>query len=311
MINTLTLNPAIDKILYVDRFVKNVTTRIIEQKETLGGKGTHVSLNLSFMGKGSRAFGICFGGTGDKIIGMMKKNNIDVCFIKKDRDGADSRTNYLINERSGDSTLITERGEMLLEEDLSELKNLMSRKIAKNDFLVFSGDASNYKNSFVYNDIMDALAHLELKVFIDTSGQALKNCLKAKPFLIKPNLDELEVLCERKISCEISDIVCAIDSLNQYEIPCVAVSLGEEGSIVRHYDEYYRVIAPKVRAVNTVGCGDCYLSGLLYGFESEMDIRSTLAHATAYSAACALVEDSVGFDACAENLKNQVRIEKL
>ena len=51
MINTLTLNPAIDKILYVDRFVKNVTTRIIEQKETLGGKGTHVSLNLSFMGK--------------------------------------------------------------------------------------------------------------------------------------------------------------------------------------------------------------------------------------------------------------------
>ena len=49
MIHTLTLNPAIDRILYLDRFERNITNRIQRSQDTLGGKGTHVSINLKLL----------------------------------------------------------------------------------------------------------------------------------------------------------------------------------------------------------------------------------------------------------------------
>ena len=64
MINTITLNPAIDVIIYLDRFVRNITNRIQSTAVTMGGKGTHVSMNLKLMGSSSRAFGFGFGATG-------------------------------------------------------------------------------------------------------------------------------------------------------------------------------------------------------------------------------------------------------
>ena len=56
MINTLTLNPAIDRVLYLGELVKNVTNRIESVTEVIGGKGTHVSINLRLLGVVNRAF---------------------------------------------------------------------------------------------------------------------------------------------------------------------------------------------------------------------------------------------------------------
>ena len=72
MINTITLNPAIDHIIYLNQFVRNITNRIRATQITMGGKGTHVSLNLKLMGSPSRAFGFGFGQTGRQIIDMLK-----------------------------------------------------------------------------------------------------------------------------------------------------------------------------------------------------------------------------------------------
>lgn len=66
MINTTTLNLAIDHIIYLNRFVRDITNRIRATQITMGGKGTHVSLNLKLMNSPSRAFG--FGVTGKQII---------------------------------------------------------------------------------------------------------------------------------------------------------------------------------------------------------------------------------------------------
>ena len=312
MINTLTLNPALDKIIFVDKFEKNSTVRIKEITYSIGGKGTHVSINLAQMGERSRAFGIVFGDIGKQILSLLRESNIDTHFVQRQITGLESRTNYLLNEKNGDSTLITEKGVMLRLEDVDEVCQTMKENIQKGDYIALSGDASNYSDPYVYNYIINKLKTYDLKVFLDTSGDTLKECIKLGPELIKPNLSELSFLCGRRLENHVDDVIDAIQELNEYEIPNIAVSMGGEGCVIKHGDEYYRAIPPKIEIKNTVGCGDCFLSGLLYGFKNNLEIKNTILYATAVSAACALDETSVGFDMnAAKSIMKDVKILKI
>jgi len=294
MINTLTLNPAIDKVIYLDSLRKNLTNRIEGIAEVIGGKGTHVSINLKLLGLGNRAFGICHGESGTRIMRYLMEHGVDVEFIHK--AGALSRTNYLFVERTNDCTIVAEKGVPLSEEDLAGIIGFMQGKMGQGDFLVLSGDAGNCPDPFVYNGIMNRFREMNLRVFIDTSGPALAKCIESAPFLIKPNLNELSFLCGREVASEDNAVRRALDSLDRYGIEIIAVSLGKDGSIVKCPQGLFKAVPPPVKVRNTIGCGDCYLAGLVYGISEGKSMEETLRIATAASAATAESALSVGFD---------------
>ncbi len=310
MINTLTLNPAIDSILYLGRFRRNVTNRIVRTALTMGGKGTHVSMNLSIMGSASRAFGFGFGENGRKIIRMLEESGAIPCFVY-DETG-ESRVNYLIvEEETKDSTLVTNRGPEPTEVQTRALCALMAGQIQDGDLLALSGDASNFSDPFIYNRILEMLEGKKIRVFLDASGESLKNCMERSPFLVKPNDDELGFLTGMSVASD-GDVVRAIAALDRYHIEIVAVSLGGRGLIVRAWDALYRVKPPKVNVYNTVGCGDCLVAGLLHGFEGGKEFEDNLRYATAASAAMAEEALSVNFDPDrALELMPRVKITKM
>lgn len=294
MIYTLTLNPAIDKMLYIGILEKNITSRIKGIKKTIGGKGTHVSINLMLLGQPNSAFGFSHGKVGEEIIHTLKNYGVNVLFNHYPE--YESRTNYLLIEETGDSTVIAEKGVSLNQKYLDDIIETMQTYLKNGDFLILSGDVSNSPDPFVYNKIINALKDKHLKIFLDTSGLSLEKCLIERPYLIKPNLDELSSLCHRPVNSTPQDIIKAIDSLSSYKIAIIAVSLGKTGSLVKTANGIYMAVPPKVHAVNTVGCGDCFLSGLVYGIANRMDIEKTLKLATAVSAAAAESQLSVGFN---------------
>ena len=107
MILTVTLNPAMDRLMFVDGFKFNVTNRAYRRENCVGGKGTHVSANLACLGERSIATGIAMGPTGRQIIDSLQAFGVECDFEFSDQ--GDSRTNYvLLDGRS--STLICERG---------------------------------------------------------------------------------------------------------------------------------------------------------------------------------------------------------
>jgi fructose-1-phosphate kinase PfkB-like protein len=67
LIFTVTLNPAVDKILFLDEFQRYRTNRLTRTLETIGGKGTHVSINLKLQDVQNIALGITVGKNGKKI----------------------------------------------------------------------------------------------------------------------------------------------------------------------------------------------------------------------------------------------------
>ena len=295
MVNTVTLNPAVDKVLFLDEVVKGVTNRVKNIRLTMGGKGTHVSMNLSVMGLRSRAFGLAYGTTGRYITDTLEDWDIETWFAY--REDAESRTNYLLVEEDGTSTLIAEKGVEPTGQDTKELIELIKREAQKGEILVLSGDTSNYPDPNINNRLIEELAPKELKIFIDASGETLRKSLEKSPFLIKPNQEELEMLLGRRLTCD-KEVVVAIRELDtRYNIDAIAVSMGKEGSIVKMPDEgIYKTVSPSVSVVNTVGCGDCYLAGLLYGFDQNLGCEEILRYATGVSAAAAEEFLSVGFD---------------
>lgn len=310
MINTLTLNPAIDRIVFLDKLEKNVTNRIEKVSDVIGGKGTHVSINLKLLGLDSRAFGIGYGAQGRRIVGILQGYGIETEFVLKDEH--ESRTNYLLVEDSNDCTVIAEKGVLLEEEELLEVIGGMRAKVGEGDFLILSGDASNSRDPFVYNRILKSLKCKRMKIFLDTSGPTLLNCADEAPFLIKPNLDELSMLCGREVGVTEKDLLQALDSLDRFGIEVIAVSLGGDGSIVKCPEGVFRAWPPAVKVRNTIGCGDCFLAGLVYGIDKQLPIVEALKLATAASSATAESSLSVGFDRKrAEALVDSCEIHKV
>lgn len=310
MINTLTLNPAIDKVIFIDKLEKNVTNRVEKVSNVIGGKGTHVSINLQLLGLNNRAFGIGYGQLGRRIVDTLQGYGLETEFVLKDEH--ESRTNYLLVEDNNDCTIIAEKGVLLQEEDLFEVIWRMGEKIRPGDFLVLSGDASNSQDPFVYNRIIKALKPKRVKVFLDTSGPTLLSCVDEAPFLIKPNLDELSLLCGRKVGLDLDDLLNAMDSLDKFGIDVIAVSLGGDGSIVKCAEGVFRARPPQVNVKNTIGCGDCFLAGLIYGIHHGLPFVEALKLATASSAATAESSLSVGFDrARAEALMDACEIRRV
>lgn len=293
MIHTLTLNPAVDKILYMKNYRKNINNRVQKITKSLGGKGTHVSMNLCQMGTKSNAFGFAYGQNGKFILDLLREGNVTPNFIYAEEP--ESRTCYLVVEESGDSTLISEKGPVATDGQVAELYKLMDEKIEEGDYLVLSGDSSNFSDPLIYNKILDRMEKKGLKVFLDTSGKSFKECIQKSPYLIKPNVEELSELLNKKIDTE-EEIIEAIHELDNYRIEIVAVSMGEEGSVVKIHNKFYRAIPPKINVFNTIGCGDCYLAGLIYGIEQNYEPEQLLRFATAVSASTAESPLSFGFD---------------
>ncbi|HTP02321.1 MAG TPA: PfkB family carbohydrate kinase [Anaerolineales bacterium] len=296
MIFTVTLNPAIDKILFLEEFQPSRTNRLTRTLETLGGKGTHVFVDLRLQGIACTALGIALGQTGKAIIRMLEEGGGAVDFLHYDLPGLESRTNYeLVQSRGHVCTMLAERGPQLPRGLTDELLEQVQRLIGPGDMLVLSGDAGNVDDTSLYGRMISAANERGGRVFVDASGATLQGAVQAGPFLIKPNLEELMQLTGRTLNIQ-ADILAAMRALDAYRLPMIAMTWGRQGAIVKDGQDYYRVNPPETAVVNEGGCGDAFLSGILAGIERGCNMIETLRTAAAVAASAAECELTVGFD---------------
>ncbi len=312
MIYTVTLNPAVDKILFLDEFQRSRTSRLTRSLESIGGKGTHVSINLKLQGVESIALGIALGENGRKIIQMLEGWGIEVRFLQYDLPGMESRTNYEIVETTGHAcTMLTERGPVLPKHITDDLLHQIEGLVTTGDILVLTGDASNVEDTAIYSKLALAGQRLGVKVCLDASGSYLKEGLKSSPYLIKPNLDELSCVAGRELKTE-ADIIAAMRNLDEYHIPIIAMTWGGNGAVIKWGPDFYRVRPIQVEIVNEGGCGDAFLSAILAGMEKNRPIEETLKNAAAIAAATAESELTVGYDpARAKDLIGQTTVKRI
>lgn len=282
MIITVSLNPAIDRTLYVSGLTVGGLNRVSESRDDPGGKGINVSKMLGLFDVENIAFGIIAGSSGEQLLRDCTALGLHTSFL---RVSGETRTNIkLIDRLTSVTTEINGKGPELTAEDLENAFCRISSLTGSGDTVVFTGSLPAGAPSGLYRDWALRLNHTGVRIILDASGQALRDAAGAGIYAAKPNREELETLTGRPVS-NIGDIIDAGRLLLQTGIRKLIVSLGAEGAVF--FLDGKIIFAPplSVPVRSTVGAGDSMVAALLYaesaGMSAEDTVRTTVAAASA------------------------------
>ena len=268
MIYTITFNPALDYISQVENFEIGKINRTKMEKILPGGKGLNVSTVLKNLGIESTALGFIAGFTGEELKRSIEEKGIKTDFITVKK--GITRINVKISSK--DETALNGNGPETTEEDINKLLEKIE-KIKKEDIVILAGNIPRCINNDIYEIICKTLEKNNVTFVVDATKELLMNVLKYKPFLIKPNKEELEETFKEKIETE-EEIIVHAKKLQQMGAQNVLISLGGDGAILVTKDEKeYYLKAPKGKVLNTVGAGDSMIAGFIAGYVKNGDFE--------------------------------------
>lgn len=261
MIYTVTFNPALDYIVSVSEFKTGYVNRTDSEQILAGGKGINVSMVLNNLGFSNTALGFIGGFTGERISQILEQSGCSSDFIKAER--GISRINIKI--KSEEETEINGTGPIIGKENIDELYKKLD-KVMEGDYLVLAGSVPKSLNDNIYMDIMEYLKNRKINIIVDATKELLVNVLKYRPFLIKPNKQELGEIFETTIDTEKKLLEHAL-RLKEMGARNVLVSLAGEGALLITEDmDMFRGPSPKGKLINSVGAGDSMVAGFIAGY---------------------------------------------
>ncbi len=302
MIITVTLNPAVDKTVEVDNCTINTVNRISSIKLDAGGKGINVSKVVKGLGGESISLGVLAGGTGEYI-----KNYIDDEKIQNDFNfvSGETRTNIkIVDSVKGTNTDINEPGSVISGEDIKKVKEKIFSKAKQNDILVLSGSVPLGVEKNIYQLWIKEAKELGVKTILDADGELLKQGILAGPYLIKPNIHELEKLFDVTIQ-DIAEVTRLCQSIFDYGVNIIAVSLGAEGALFMKRDKTILAHGIKVKVKSTVGAGDSMVAALAFALDSGYSFEKAVTLSVASATAGVMTEGTT-----AGKLQDILNIEK-
>lgn len=303
MIYTVTFNPSIDYVIKVENFTAGTINRVVDENKYAGGKGINVSRVLNNLGIKSRALGFIGGFTGQFIESFLQKEEIYTDFIQVN---GDTRINVKLS--SNEETEINGSGPNISNEDLDKLFRKIDA-LNSEDILVLAGNVQKLLSRRIYSQIQEKVKDKEVKVIVDTTGEALISTLKYKPFLIKPNNHELGEIFNVEIHKK-EDIIKYSQKLREMGAQNVIISMAGEGALLICSEGVYHASAPKGIVKNSVGAGDSLIAGFIASYSKASNIAEAFKYGVASGSATAFSMDLCKMEEV-EKLLVQVKITKL
>ncbi len=260
MIVTITLNPAVDQTLVVDRFLAGDTTRVKASRFDPGGKGINVSRVVRELGGETLAMGFAPGGLGRYIEQALDSQGIACDFL---HTRGETRTNITILDESRHvQTILSDPGPRTDPRYVEELKVRLRKRLSPGDWLVLAGSIPPPLDAGVYTEIISEATEMGVHTVLDADGAALAAGAAAHPDMVKGNRREMERLLGRHLDNE-GSLLTAVREMHESGVGNVVVTRGREGALAAVEERYLRGVAPRVRAVSAVGSGDAFLAGVV------------------------------------------------
>lgn len=284
MIYTCTITPSIDYTVYLPEFHPGKLNRSEEVYYFPGGKGINVSRVLNRLNTKSIALGFAGGFTGDYIQNFLQTEGVQTDFIDTKEP---TRINVKI--KADDESELNGPGPITTRVQRKELLAKVE-KLKSNDWFVLAGSLPDTIPDAFYQAIARLCHNKGIHFVLDTSGSALKQLIDTKPFLIKPNQEELGDLFDTRIGTK-KEAVHYAKKLVEQGINYVIVSMGGNGAILVTKDLVLLAEAPKGQVVNTVGAGDSLVSGFIAAYVQDNDVSKAFRYGIASGSATAFRTD--------------------
>lgn len=266
MILTITMNPALDKIYVIDDFKVDEIFRIDNMEINAAGKGVNVARVINKLGSPVKASGILGGNTGDYINNQLERTDIINEFVKIKEN---TRTCVkVIDNRNNTTTELLESGPEVSEKEIDEFLSKYENLIEKCEIITGCGSLAPGLPDKFYQNLIDLARSRNKKFLLDTSGKAFAEGIEKKPYMIKPNREEVENLLSSKYS-RIRDFVDPLKYFRDKGITFPVITLGGKGCVVLIDTEIYYFKGLSLKTKNVVGSGDAFIAGCALALEQE------------------------------------------
>lgn len=281
MILTVSLNPAVDRICRLGALQPGAVNRMDSAVNVAGGKAVNVTKVLRQFRMPVAAVGFLGGAGGTLIQDALEQMGVECHFTQI---AGETRTTTNVLEEDGRVTELLEPGPVIRGEELKQFVKQFTGCLDGCELVILSGSLPEGVPADIYANLIK-LCHMSgCQAILDSSGEALRQGIKAGPDLVKPNKRELEFLAEKNLDGR-EEIVLAARELLKFGVGSVVVSLGSEGLFWVDEERALFREAKKVQVVNTVGCGDTVVASLSMSLLAKEEVEMAMDKAAAMAGA--------------------------
>ncbi len=285
MITTVCMNPSFDKTASVDTLATGGLNRLRDVRVDVGGKGVNVAVVLKRLGVPVSCVG-CLGERGrESFLQMIRQEGVPFDYLPMP---GEVRTNLKLLDNS--TRAITEFNEPGISMDSAQLEDfltLLREKAGESEYVVLSGRLPEGCAEATYQRCLKTLEGK--KCVLDCAGETLLHGVKERPFLIKPNLPEIEGIMKKELRT-LRGLRDAALFLIEYGEQNVIISMGKYGAMLVSRTDTFFAPALMVEARSTVGAGDAMIGGVLAGLSRGESLAESFRWGVAAGAASVMTD---------------------
>jgi len=174
----------------------------------------------------------------------------------------------ILDRKAGQTTELVENAGAISPDELDAFRDAYFEEAARADVVVLTGSLPGGVPPTFYRDLIEKTPG---RVILDTQGEPLLAALECRPFVVKPNREELARSLNRCIESD-AELHRAMHELCRRGAGWVVVTQGQERVWISSERQLLPVVPPLADVVNPIGSGDCLAAGIAVGLARGDDL---------------------------------------
>jgi 1-phosphofructokinase family hexose kinase len=272
LIVTLTVNPAIDRTIFVERLAFEDRAYIDSRHESAGGRGINAACVIHSFGAKPLAIFPSGGKNGKCLEQFLATYGYPTLAVPI---AEEIRTNLTITDRQGLTVSLNERGPRLEKAEVDRLEKVVQKSLDGATWLLLCGSLPPGVPSDFYARLIETARRKKVKTLLDTDGDALREGVEACPTVVSPNQQEAERLLNRALVTR-NHFLDAVSRIRAMGPDMVALSLGSRGAIGALEGAMIEAIPPRVEVLCPIGAGDALAAAIVWSMDQAGDFTDAL-----------------------------------
>ena len=308
MIVTLTINPAIDRVISVDRLAFEDRAYINSSRECAGGRGINASCVIHSFGGKTVGVLTSGGDSGKRLEAHLNGCGYRIAIVPIANA---IRTNLTITDKHGLTVNLNEEGPSLDKSEVASVERAVRDALEGASWLLVCGSIPPGVPASFYGKLISMARRKKVKTLLHADGEALIQGIEARPTVVTPNQKEAERLLSRTLLTR-TQYLEAAGRIRSMGADSVVLSLGSRGAVGAFADGFMEALPPRVDAVCAIGAGDALSAAYTWAMERKPNPADALRWGVAAGTASArLAGMSFATMAQTQEIYRQVEVRRV